>query len=70
MRYTEIEEEKIKQRLAEVLEEGESAEGLDRILEIGQVYKEWGLTPVYLFDEDQCGFIIKIAETRDISKLH
>jgi hypothetical protein len=70
MRYTEIEEAKIRERVAEVVAEGESAEHLTQILDIGQVYRNHGLTPVYIFDEERCGFLIKIAETRDKKKLH
>jgi hypothetical protein len=37
---------------------------------MGEVYKSWGLTPMYLIDEESDRCIIRIAETQDKSKLH
>jgi hypothetical protein len=70
MRFTEVEEERIKNHVEDLKAEGQESGGLDEILRVGQVYKQYGLTPVYIYDDDRDGFIIKIAETRDKKKLH
>lgn len=69
-RYYEVEEERIKNQIEQLLQVGEPTENLDRILSVGQIYKDHGLTPIYVFDDYRDGFMIKIAETMDKSKLH
>lgn len=68
--YEIIDEEQIITRVKEIEEAGNRALDLDRLLTLGQVYKDYGMTPIYLLDDDNERFKIAIKETQDRSKLH
>ena len=68
--YHEVDENLIQKTVQYLDDNGESCEGFRVILAIGEAYREYGMTPVYLTDEGETYFKVIAAETRDKSKLH
>lgn len=66
----EIEEETIKGFIEHNKKEGIDSPGFSKILEVGEIYREYGLTPIYYVDQKMTYAKITCLETRDISKLH
>lgn len=66
----EIDEERILDAINMITQSGQSASNYVELLKVGALYREWGLTPVYIGDENLTRIKIIIAETQDRSKLH